>query len=120
MVDPLMEWLGEKKMHTYGVPMDCSTNFTGGPTWLAMQAASGFHLSSSNMARASGQALLESVFRYVNDTANRLPLVDFHHVDTAEPRSAQRARPAVGAVWAAQLVAEAGGAESARPSWWNV
>ena len=86
-----------EQAHEYGVPMDCSTNMVGGPTWLSMMAASGVNLDGRDGNHPATDFMLASIFKYANETTTRVPLFDFHDTDTADPRSSQRARPAVGA-----------------------
>merc|ERR1712185_706027 len=105
VVDSLMTYYGKEQNHTYGTPMDCSTAAVGGPTWLAMQAAAGTGASLDD-THATTTWMLEALYRFANDTDERFPLIDFHDTDTAGPRKepTQRARPAVGAIYAPLLV----------------
>eukprot|EP00927_Polykrikos_kofoidii_P005633 TRINITY_DN12233_c0_g1_i1.p1 TRINITY_DN12233_c0_g1~~TRINITY_DN12233_c0_g1_i1.p1 ORF type:complete len:747 (+),score=96.79 TRINITY_DN12233_c0_g1_i1:249-2243(+) len=105
VVSDLLTYLVGKHSNRYGVPLDCTTPFVGGASWMLMMAASGAGASVAEMHPAS-KRMIHSEFLFANETLQRLPLIDFQHTSTGGPRvyPSQRARPAVGAIYAPLLV----------------
>lgn len=78
----------------YGLPLDSRSTLTK-LDWIIWSA-------SLTQNRADFEALVEPVYRFVNETPNRVPLTDCYWTETGEKRYFM-ARPVVGAVFAPML-----------------
>ena len=83
-----------KMLQKYGVPLDCRTRLTKTDwcLWSATLAAD----------RADFEAIVSPVYRYLNETSARLPLVDSYVTDNAAS-DGMRARPVIGGVFIKML-----------------
>ena len=84
----------KKMVQKYGVPLDCRTRLTK-TDWSVWSAT----LASD---RADFEAIVSPIYRYLNETSARLPLVDSYVTDNAAS-DGMRARPVIGGVFAKML-----------------
>jgi hypothetical protein len=84
-----------KKQLKYGLPLDSRATFTK-LDWI-------FWTSSLTGKRSDMDALLQPVFKFLNETPDRVPMTDWYFTDTGRRRGFM-ARPVVGGVFMPAIV----------------